>query len=98
MNTQTQPSNTPPQTVIAIPEVKSFLQRDHLGNIGGKLHFINTGFLHEILTYAIDAYGFLIGRNEKVLPAQFIERIRDTYDCDTEPRNKAVVQVLAQLL
>ncbi|BDT74155.1 hypothetical protein os4_37080 (plasmid) [Comamonadaceae bacterium OS-4] len=98
MNIQTQPSNTPPLTVVTIPEVKSFLQRDHRGNIGGQLHFINTGFLQEMLSYAINAYGFLIGRNEKVLPAQFIERIRDAYDCDTEPRNKAVVQALAQLL
>ena len=82
----------------SVSGVKSFLQRDHLGNIGGKLHFINTGFLHELLTYAIDAYGFLIGRNEKVLPDQFIERIQKAYDCETEPRNKAVVHALAQLL
>lgn len=80
-----------------IPEVKSFLLRDHLGRIGGKLHFVGTRYLHEVLCYAIDAFGFLIERNEQLTPAQFIERIRRAYDCEHEPRNQAVVAALAQL-
>lgn len=75
----------------------SFVQRDHLGRIGGKFHFIGTRYLHDTLAYAIVTYGFLIERNEKVSPAQFIDRIRKAYDCESEPRNKAVVVALAQL-
>ncbi len=93
-------NNQTPQERGAKPaaEVQSYLLRDHLGNIGGKLHFYASGYLHEVLTYAIDAYGFLIGRNECLSPAEFIERIRSTYDCEGEPRNKAVVDALAQLV
>ncbi|MDT8992756.1 hypothetical protein RQP54_17925 [Curvibacter sp. APW13] len=92
-------NQTPPdQGATPAAQVQSYLLRDHMGNIGGKLHFYASNYMHEMLTYAIDAYGFLIGRNERLSPAQFIERIRRTYDCEGEPRNKAVVDALAQLV
>lgn len=79
-------------------EVQSYLLRDHHGRIDGKLRFAYSGYLHEMLTYAINAYGFLIERNELLSPAQFIARIRSAYDCEGEPRNRAVVDALAQLV
>lgn len=88
----------PAQGAKPADEVQSYLLRDHLGNIGGKLHFNASYYLREMLTYAIGAYGFLIGRNERLSPAQFIERIRSTYECEGEPRNKAVVDALSQLV
>lgn len=79
------------------PSVQSYLERDYLGRIGGKLRFAGTKYLNEMLCYAIDAYGFLIARNERLTPQEFIERIRRAYDCEGEPRNMAVVDALGQL-
>jgi len=77
---------------------KSAISKDATGAFYGKYYFVALPGLADTLAYALNAFGFLIRRNESVSPPEFIRRIRDTYDCESCPQNAAVVNALSQLV
>lgn len=76
----------------------SFFSKDAVGRWGGQIRLVPNPLLIETINYAINAYGFLIQRNERVSPVEFSERIRAAYDCTDCPQNKAVVDALMHLV
>lgn len=77
---------------------ESFFEKDHVGTIGGKIHLLPSHGLVETINYATNAYGYLIQRNERVTPNEFVNRIQAAYDCVDCPQNAAVVRALNHLL
>ena len=83
---------------IAQTEQKSFFTKDMHGRFGGEITAIPSLMRVEIINHALNAYGYLIDRNERVAATAFAARIRRSYDCVDCPQNAAVVHELEQLL
>ena len=79
------------------PEVKSYFVRDHVGALSAEIHYNRESGLVETIDLAMNSFGFLIRRNERVLPSQFAAIIRGVYDCEGNLQNKAVVAALEKL-
>lgn len=77
---------------------ESFFSKDAFGRFGGQIRLVPNPQRVETINYAMNAYGFLIQRNERVSPVEFSERIRAAYDCTDCPQNKAVVDALMHLV
>lgn len=62
-----------------------------------QISFMCSGFLSDFgkidLRFALDSYGFLIGRFETISPAQFIKRIR-AYQSSSVRRNHLIKIIL----
>lgn len=68
------------------------------GSFGGKIQLIPNPGTVETINYAMNSYGFLINIGETLSPSQFITRIKESYDCESNPKNRAVVAALSCLL
>ena len=72
----------------------SYLDKDNIGNLGGKIQIVPNPGTIETINYACNAYGFLIERGEKLTCNEFADRIAMHYDCETIPQNREVVKAL----
>lgn len=79
-------------------QCQSFLSRDAVGTIGGKILLVPNPGTVETVNHAVNAYGFLIGRNERVSAFEFANRIEKAYNCNDCPQNAAVVAALRRLI
>lgn len=68
--------------------------RDKVGSVTGSFGTVS-GSDRETMDYALQAYGFLINRNEQLSLRQFADRIAAAYDVSV-PRNAEVVRVLKE--
>lgn len=76
----------------------SYLAKDAVGAWTGRIHLVANPLAVELINHAINAYGFLVNRNERVTAQDFATRIERTYDCVGCPQNAAVVGALRSLL
>lgn len=76
----------------------SYFERDRVGTIRGRVQLVADTITVEIINFALNAYGYLIDRNEKLTAGEFAARIRSSYDCIGNPQNKAVVDALVCLI
>jgi hypothetical protein len=76
---------------VASPQ-QPYVSRDKVGNLSSTFSVATQGE-KDTLLFAIDAYGYIIKRNERVSFADFAERIAKVFDA-TEPHNAAVITAL----
>ena len=76
----------------------SFFTKNSDGFFGGKIQLIPNPGTIETINYALNSYGFLINIGENISPAQFITHIKDAYDCESNPQNRAVIAALSCLI
>ncbi|CAE6795260.1 hypothetical protein R70006_05042 [Paraburkholderia domus] len=85
----------PPKTFGAVAgKPQPFVSRDRVGKLEGRFS-VTSQAEKETMAYALDTYGFLLKRNERISLTDYADRIAKTYDI-TVPQNAEVVRVLRQ--
>jgi len=69
-----------------------YVERDCLGTLNGRFCFPDDEE-QKTLKFIMDAYGYLVERNERISLLELADRITDCYDV-TEPRNRVVIETL----